>query len=46
MNKIKLINLSKISDPRGNLSFFESNNQTPFKIKRTYWIYDMPGGEI
>ena len=46
MNKLKLINLPKITDPRGNLSFFEGNNQIPFKIKRTYWIYDVPGGEI
>ena len=42
----KIINLPKITDPRGNLSFFESNNHIPFKIKRTYWIYDVPGGEI
>ena len=46
MNKVKLIQLPKINDPRGNLSFFESNNQIPFKIKRSYWIYDVPGGEI
>lgn len=46
LNKIKLINLPKISDPRGNLSFFETNNQIPFKIKRVYWIYDVPGGEM
>lgn len=37
----KLINLPKIADPRGNLSFFEENNQIPFAIKRTYWIYDV-----
>ena len=46
MKEARLINLPKVSDPRGNLSFFESNNQIPFKIKRTYWIYDVPGGEI
>ena len=46
MNKVKLLNLPKINDPRGNLSFFESLNQVPFEIKRTYWIYDVPGGEI
>jgi len=46
MHKVKLINLPKISDPRGNLSFFESGKQIPFEIKRTYWIYDVPGGEI
>lgn len=38
------INLPKIFDDRGNLSFFESNNHIPFEIKRTYWIYDVPGG--
>jgi hypothetical protein len=42
----KIINLPKILDERGNLSFFENENQIPFKIKRTYWIYDVPGGEI
>jgi len=41
-----LITLPKIQDPRGNLSFFENLEQLPFKIKRTYWIYDVPGGEI
>jgi hypothetical protein len=42
---VKLIELPKIVDRRGNLSFFESENQIPFTIKRTYWIYDVPGGE-
>lgn len=46
MNEIKIIQLPKIMDPRGNLSFFESNNHVSFKIKSTYWIYDVPGGEI
>jgi len=41
-----IINLPKILDERGNLSFFESNNHVPFEIKRSYWIYDVPGGEI
>lgn len=40
-----LINLPKILDKRGNLSFIESNNHIPFAIARTYWIYDVPGGE-
>jgi len=44
--KPKIINLPKITDPRGNLSFLESPSQLPFEIKRTYWIYDVPGGEI
>ena len=46
MKRVKIINLPKILDPRGNLSFLESKNHVPFKIKRTYWIYDVPGGEI
>jgi hypothetical protein len=41
-----IINLPKILDKRGNLSFFEFPGQIPFKIARTYWIYDVPGGEI
>lgn len=45
MNEPKIIQLPKISDPRGNLSFFENDNQLPFKIRRSYWIYDVPGGE-
>ena len=46
MNVPKIIELPKIVDPRGNLSFFEGDNQIPFEIKRTYWIYDVPGGEV
>jgi dTDP-4-dehydrorhamnose 3,5-epimerase-like enzyme len=41
----KIIALPKILDSRGNLSFAENITQVPFKIKRTYWIYDVPGGE-
>jgi hypothetical protein len=44
-NKLCLIELPKIEDQRGNLSFYESLNQIPFEIKRTYWIYDVPGGQ-
>ena len=43
--KAKIIQLPKIVDPRGNLSFFENPSQLPFEIARTYWIYDVPGGE-
>ena len=46
MEGVQLIQLPKIKDPRGNLSFFENSNQIPFDIRRTYWIYDVPGGEI
>jgi oxalate decarboxylase/phosphoglucose isomerase-like protein (cupin superfamily) len=42
----KIINLPKIVDPRGNLTFIEEENPIPFKIKRVYWIYDVPGGAI
>jgi dTDP-4-dehydrorhamnose 3,5-epimerase-like enzyme len=42
---VKFISLPKILDNRGNLSFVEENSHVPFKIKRTYWIYDVPGGE-
>ena len=42
---IKIIELPIFMDPRGNLSFVEQNNQIPIEIKRTYWIYDVPGGE-
>ena len=40
-----IIELTKISDPRGNLSVVEEMKDIPFKIERTYWIYDAPGGE-
>ena len=46
MKKVKVIQLPKYLDPRGNLSFFENDKQLPFHIKRTYWIYDVPGGEM
>ena len=42
---VKLINLPKICDPRGNLSVVENGGVLPFKIARAYWIYDVPGGE-
>lgn len=42
---VKIIELPKFLDSRGNLSFAENNSQIPFEIKRTYWIYDVPGGE-
>lgn len=44
-NKIKQIQLPKILDKRGNLSIIEEFKNIPFKIARTYWIYDLPGGE-
>ena len=44
--KPEIINLKKILDPRGNLSIIESSKDIPFVIERSYWIYDVPGGEI
>lgn len=45
MIQAKIINLPKVLDKRGNLSIVEEINHIPFKIERTYWIYDVPGGE-
>jgi len=45
INDCKIIELPKFLDARGNLSFAEQLNHIPFEIKRTYWIYDVPGGE-
>ena len=44
-NKPIIIQLPKLEDSRGNLSFIESEEHIPFSIKRTYWIYDVPGGQ-
>lgn len=41
----KIVELPRFLDARGNLSFVEQNKHIPFEIKRTYWIYDVPGGE-
>lgn len=46
LSDVKLINLPKIEDPRGNLSFIEEDKHIPFNIERTYWIYDVPGGQV
>ncbi len=46
LDEVQLIKLPKILDERGNLSFFENDNQIPFTIRRAYWIYDVPGGEV
>lgn len=42
---MRIIELPIISDPRGNLSFFENGGLIPFCIKRVHWLYDVPGGE-
>jgi dTDP-4-dehydrorhamnose 3,5-epimerase-like enzyme len=41
----KIIQLPKITDPRGNLTFIEENKHIPYNIKRVYYTYDVPGGE-
>ncbi len=46
MNTPKIIDLPKFLDPRGNLSFIEEARNIPFCIERTYWIYDVSGGEV
>lgn len=45
MNSPKIIYLPKYLDARGNLSFVEQDKHIPFAIRRTYWLYDVPGGE-
>jgi hypothetical protein len=44
--ELGLIKLPKIVDERGNLSFLQNGAQVPFEIKRVFWIYDVPGGEM
>lgn len=46
LDKPKIIKLPKILDVRGNLSIVEELKDVPFHINRTYWIYDVPGGEV
>lgn len=44
IDQCKIINLPKITDQRGNLTFIEENDQIPFAIERVYYLYDVPGG--
>ena len=44
LSDCKLIDLPKIEDRRGNLTFVEGNNHIPFDVKRVYYLYDVPGG--
>ena len=44
IDKCKIIDLPIINDPRGNLTFVESNRHIPFAIQRVYYLYDVPGG--
>jgi dTDP-4-dehydrorhamnose 3,5-epimerase-like enzyme len=45
LEECRIIDLPKIADPRGNLTFVEGSRHVPFTIRRAYWIYDVPGGE-
>ncbi|WP_309732793.1 FdtA/QdtA family cupin domain-containing protein [Chamaesiphon sp. OTE_75_metabat_556] len=44
IEQCRIIHLPKIQDPRGNLTFIESNNHIPFETKRVFYLYDVPGG--
>lgn len=44
IEKCNIIELPRINEPRGNLTFVESNRHIPFEIKRVYYLYDVPGG--
>lgn len=46
LSEVRIIELPKVADRRGNLSFVEEGKHIPFAIRRNYWIYDVPGGEI
>ena len=45
LSKCRLIDLPRINDPRGNLTFVEGQRHVPFEIKRVFYLYDVPGGE-
>lgn len=45
LDQVRIIELPKITDPRGNLTFIEGCHHIPFAIKRVYYLYDVPGGE-
>jgi len=44
LGRCQIIDLPKITDPRGNLTFIEANRHVPFGIQRVYYLYDVPGG--
>lgn len=44
IDECKLLELPKITDPRGNLTFIEGNKHLPFEIRRVFYLYDVPGG--
>ena len=46
ITECKLLELPRIKDPRGNLTFIENDRHIPFEIKRVYYLYDVPGGAV
>lgn len=44
IDKCQILDLPRINDPRGNLTFIEANRHLPFDIRRVYYLYDVPGG--
>lgn len=44
LDKCRIVELPKITDPRGNLTFIEGERHVPFDIRRVYYLYDVPGG--
>lgn len=46
LDNVRIIELPKILDPRGNLTFLQNNDQIPFEIQRVFWTYDVPSGNI
>lgn len=44
IGRCRIVDLPKISDPRGNLTFVEATRHVPFDIQRVYYLYDVPGG--
>ena len=46
LQECKIIELPKVTDPRGNLTFIEQGRHIPFDIERVYYLYDVPGGPI
>ncbi|MFC4452163.1 FdtA/QdtA family cupin domain-containing protein [Deinococcus sonorensis] len=45
LDQVRIIQLPRVQDPRGNLTFVEGEQHVPFDIKRVYYLYDVPGGE-
>jgi hypothetical protein len=46
LNECSIIDLPKITDPRGNLTFIEAAKHIPFEVKRVFYLYDVPGGAM